>query len=1152
LSFACARCGAANEPGERYCGECGGPLGVDAGPASAERSGAELRLVSVLFADLVGFTALSERRDAEEVRDLLSRYFDTCRKLIGLYGGTIEKFIGDAVMAVWGAPVAKEDDAERAVRAALDLVAAVAALGEEAGVGGLQARAGVLSGEAAVTIGAAGQGMVAGDLVNTASRIQTAAAPSAVLVGEATRRASEAAIAYVDAGSHELKGKIEPVPLWRAMRVVGGRGGALKSVGLEPPFVGRERELRMLKELFHATAEEARAHLLSVVGIAGIGKSRLSWEFFKYLDGLSETALWHRGRCLSYGEGVTYWALADMVRMRAGILEGEEPDSALAKLRSTTGEYVLDEDERRWIEPRLAHLLGLEDRSSRDPDDLFGAWRLFFERLSESQTVVMVFEDLQWADPTLLDFIEYLLDWARKHRLFILTLARPELSDRRPDWGGGKRGFTSLYLEPLPPEAMGALLAGLVPGLPDTLHAKILERAEGVPLYAVETVRMLLDRGLLVQEGGEYRVGGDVDALDVPETLHALILARLDGLTREERSLLQDAAVMGKTFSRDALTSLTALDAANIGPILASLVRKELLSTQSDPRSPERGQYGFLQDLVRRVAYDTLAKKDRKARHLAAAASLETSWGEEDEIAEVVASHLVQAFRLAPDADDAGQIRSRAQAMLVRAGERSASLGAHQQAKRYFQEAADLAGDPASRAELLERAGVAAHDISLDEAHTLFEEAVRVFDSQGQKRAAARVSARLGEVLWEQHHIDEALDRMEASFALLSGEQEDENLAFLAAQLARILYFRGNLQEGAARVDTALVIAEKLALPEVLSMALQTKALLLLSQGRPEEARALLKHALDTALEHELALPALRGYVNLSYVNAVRDRYEEALEIERSGISLARRVGHRFHESFLMAHMCTMRWVQGRWDEAFALADEMPHEGPGPRTISPALMHMHRSRGEMDQLEIVWRGQQHLAASKDVQDASAFALMSAIRANGIGEHAGALRSATEALDTHQTQGMHHPNVRYALVEAADAAFALNDLAAAERLQDMVASQPIGWAPPFLRAMALRIRARLDALQELGPAAETSFRSSAAILREIGATVNLAVVLFEHGQWLASEGRSDDASMLLAEATQTFRDLRADWWLQRLDASPAVADVVAYVDDRLAR
>ncbi len=442
LARPCPTCGTLNSPPVKFCGECGTALeGADQAAATAvppaaetpERSSAaERRLVSVLFADLVGFTTLSEARDPEDVRDLLTRYFETARTLIARYGGTVEKFIGDAVMAVWGAPVANEDDAERAVRTALDLVRSVTELGAEVGAPDLRARAGILTGEAAVTIGAQGQGMVAGDMVNTASRIQSAAEPGSVFVGESTKRATEAAVGYEDAGPHELKGKAEPVQLWRALRITAGAGGSLKTGGLEAPFVGRDREMRMVKELFHASSDEGKAHLVSVVGLAGIGKSRFAWEFYKYFDGLPQDTWYQRGRCLAYGDGVTYSALAEMVRMRARIAEGEDQASATAKLTVSLEEHIPDPEERRWVEPRLAHLLGLEEGGARSRDDLFAAWRLFFERLAETGPTVMIFEDMQWADAALLDFIEYLLEWSRGHPLFVLTLARPELLDRRP------------------------------------------------------------------------------------------------------------------------------------------------------------------------------------------------------------------------------------------------------------------------------------------------------------------------------------------------------------------------------------------------------------------------------------------------------------------------------------------------------------------------------------------------------------------------------------------------------------------------------------------------------------------------------------------------------------------------------------------------
>src|SRR5439155_10719079 len=286
-----------------------------------------------------------------------------------------------------------------------------------------------------------------------------------VLVGDATYRAASRAVAFEDAGELTLKGKDESVHAWRALRVVGERGGAGRSTGLEPPFVGRSEELRMIKELLHATGREGKARLASVLGTAGIGKSRLAWEFLKYIDGLAETVWWHRGRCPAYGDGVTFWALGEMVRMRARIAETDPPAESRRKLAATVEDLVPDADERRWMEPRLAHLLGLEDRPTGEREELFSAWRTFFERTSERGTTVLVFEDLQWADTGLLDFIESMLEWSRNHPILIVALSRPDLVDRRPGWGAGQRSFTSLRLEPLPDDAIADLVRRLVRGV---------------------------------------------------------------------------------------------------------------------------------------------------------------------------------------------------------------------------------------------------------------------------------------------------------------------------------------------------------------------------------------------------------------------------------------------------------------------------------------------------------------------------------------------------------------------------------------------------------------------------------------------------------------------------------------------------------------
>ena len=1155
LALSCAACGAANEPGMRFCGECGSALAPDVGareaaPGQRDMPAAERRLVSVLFADLVGFTAVSESRDAEDVRELLSRYFDTCRRLISLYGGTVEKFIGDAVMAVWGTPVATEDDAERAVRAALDLVTAVSALGEDFGAVDLNARVGVLTGEAAVTLGAAGEGMVAGDLVNTASRIQSVAQPGSVLVGESTRRATEAAIAYDDAGRHELKGKTEPLSLWRARRVLSGRQGALKSTGLEAPFVGRDRELRQLKELFHTCADEKKPHLVSVTGIAGIGKSRLAWEFYKYFDGLADTIYWHRGRCLSYGEGVTYWALADMVRMRCLIAEDEDGESALRKLRSTIAEHLVDSGDREFVEPRLAQLLGLGESKVGDKQDLFAAWRLFFERLSETYPTVLVFEDVQWADASLLDFIEYLLEWSRGHAIFVVTLARPELADRRPAWGAGHRHFSSLYLEPLSQPAMEELLTGLVPGLPAPLRKQILARAQGVPLYAVETVRMLLDRGLLVQEGVVYTPRGEIGSLEVPETLHALIASRLDGVSAEERRLLQDAAVLGKTFAKDGLAALSDSSGAELDGLLSSLVRKEVLGVQADPRSPEHGQYGFLQDLVRHVAYEMLSKRERRTRHLAAAEHLERAFAEEAEIAEVVASHYRQAYEAAPDADDAADVKSKAREALVRAGERAESLGAAAEAMRYLEEAARLTEDGSGRAGLLFRAGwLGAIAADYDPAARMLDEAIELYEAAGDQRQAADASGRRAVVEnWQGRHA-EAVVRAEAAFEVLTEGDEDEPLARVAATLASLYLFGGDVPRARERIELALGIAEALGLSEVLAWGFNTRAIVAVSEGRSEEAVAFLKQGLAIALENDLPDPAGILCFGLSDRSFARDRYEEALTYLREGLALSRRRGSRTGEWSVLAETTYPLYMLGRWDEALAAFAEVPEDRLLDATtlsLLTSVLEIHLHRGDLVEARRILTLYAELEDATDVQDRSVYLGATAAIHRAEGSLEDALRLGVEAAElSGQTFGAATQAAKQGLVEAMEAGLALDRRERAEELLRTVDDVPAGLRSPYLRAQSDRFRGRLagaDADASLG-----AFTSALSRFGELEIPFWVAVTQLEYAEWLTAADRPSEAEPLLLEAVECFKELRAVPWLERasqLRDSSSPAEAVA--------
>ena len=608
LASGCPSCGSPVPPGQKFCGECGTPVGGAADPAVVRPAAlapiAERRLVSVLFADLVGFTPFAEERDAEQVRDTLSRYFELASDVVGRYGGTVEKFIGDAVMAVWGVPTAHEDDAERAVRAALELVAAIPALGA-----GISARCGVATGEAAVTLGAVNQGMVAGDLVNTASRLQSVAPPGTVLVAEATRDAAGRAIAFEPVGPQLLKGKAATVPAWRAVRVVADRGGSGRGDALEAPFVGREDELRLLKEQFHATGRERRARLVSIVGQAGIGKSRLAWELEKYLDGVVELVRWHRGRSPAYGEGVTFWALGEMVRRRAGLAEGDSEATTRAAITAMLAQHVPDADERRWIEPRLLALLGLAEAPAGGREELFAAWRTFFERLAADGTVVLVFEDLQWADDGLLDFIEHLLDWSRNQPIFVVSLARPELLDRRPGWGTDRRGAVALRLGPAARggDAGAAGRAGAGP-------ARASRGTDPRP-------RRRLSRCMRSRRSACWLPTGGSSGRAVP-TGRSATSATSRCRARSTRSSppawtrcrrtsarsSRTASVLGQTFTPAALAAVTGDDSPDQEARLASLRRRELLAVETDPRAPTRGQHAFVQALVREVAYGTLVE----------------------------------------------------------------------------------------------------------------------------------------------------------------------------------------------------------------------------------------------------------------------------------------------------------------------------------------------------------------------------------------------------------------------------------------------------------------------------------------------------------------------------------------------------------------
>ena len=836
-------------------------------------------MCSVLFCDVVGFTPLSEARDPEAVRELLSGYFGVARTVIGRYGGAVEKFIGDAVMAVWGTPVATEGDAERAVRAGLDLVTAVAELGEQTGVPGLAARAGVVTGEVAVTLGASQEGMVAGDAVNTAARVQSAAEPGQVLTDAATQRLAGSAVGFADAGEHALKGKSGPVRLWRATRVLAAVGGVQRIDGLEAPMLGRNAELRAVRDLFHAVADRRVPRLVLVSGPAGVGKSRLGWEFEKYVDGLAAEVWWHRGRCLSYREGVAFWALAEIVRQRLGIAEEDPIDTSAAKLAAGLEQFVSDPRERTYIGTRLGRLLGVastDGGATLGQAELFAGWRLFFERLAARSPVVLVVEDAQYADSGLLDFLDHLIDWVRDLPVYVLVFARPELGPTRPGFGTGRNRIT-LTLDPLDRASMDQLVEALVPGMPPPARGAITGHAQGVPLFAVETVRALIDRDVVQPVEGVYRLVGDVGELAVPDSLHALLAARLDALDSQLRRLVADAAVLGTSFPAEALVAVSGRDETAVRVGLTDLVRREVLTVSADPLSPERGSYQFAQQMLRQVAYDTLSRRDRKVRHLAVAAHLRAAFpGDGEEVTDVIARHYLDALHAVPEDRDVEEIRGQAITALVRGAERAERTGALARAAISYATAAELSPPGLSEQEpavgllweLAAEAMVTAADWNA--AVDYASRARNCYLQHREERAGARAQAIAGRALrlWGRH--TEARDQLTAALQVLRPDPDRDTVRALE-QLGAQAIFSGS--PDADRLTTeALTLGQALGVDAAqLGDLFENRALFLGMTNRAPQAAAYLREAVRLAAQADDSVRLGGALLNLAWTLTITD-----------------------------------------------------------------------------------------------------------------------------------------------------------------------------------------------------------------------------------------------------------------------------------------
>jgi predicted ATPase len=666
---------------------------------------------------------------------------------------------------------------------------------------------------------------------------------------------------------------------------------------------------------------------VTVIGQAGIGKSRLAWEFEKYLDGVVDTAYWHEGRSPSYGEGISYWALAEMVRRRAGIAEGDDQATIRRRLGATLDEFILDPAERRWIEPPLAGLLGLAELPTEGREELFAAWRTFFERMAAVAPVVMVFSDLQWADQGLLDFVEDLLHWARNAPIFVVGSARPELLERRAGFGDRLKSVTRISLEPLGDDPMRQLLEGLVPGLPPASLRSMVQRAEGIPLYAVETVRMLLDRELLVATEGGYQLVGDVEGLGVADTLQALIASRLDANRPEDRALLLDASVLGQSFTVEALAAVAGVQPAELSDRLDRLVRRELLTVEADPRSPERGQYMFVQALVREVAYQNLAKADRRQRHLAAARYFEGLGSEE--LSGVLASHYLAAYQASRPGEEADALAAQARIALMAAAERASSLHSGRQALAHLDQAMIVTHDPAEQALLHLRAAELGDLSSRDAGLRHAEQARDLFKSVGDANGALRAATWVGRHLTSGKFEAKAIETFEAALAEAEPIRDSAEYAETLAELSRAYMMSQRSEEAVATADRALELAGRHRQTRAVVEALINKGTALSVMGRAVEAESVLRGAIAVADRNNLTNSALRARNNLQA--SIQDSVPEAEELMEESYEMAVRLGHvalRQQFAMALAELANHAGRADRWLKEMAAIEEVEELGP--------------------------------------------------------------------------------------------------------------------------------------------------------------------------------------------------------------------------------
>ena len=1087
----CPSCGHENTEDARFCSQCATALD----PVSPARE--ERKVVTCLFCDLVGFTARAEAMDPEDVRRLLQPYHARVRSELERFGGTVEKFIGDAVMAIFGAPVAHEDDPERAVRSALAIRDALAEEGE------LEVRIGITTGEALVALDArpeAGEGMAAGDVVNTAARLQAAARTNGILVDETTYRATERAIEYEDAPAVEAKGKAQPIAVWEARRAH-ARVSVERSGGAA--LVGRTQELTLLRETLARVVREHEPQLMTLVGVPGIGKSRLVYELFRTIEaGDYGLVFWRHGRSLPYGDGVTFWALGEVVKAQAGILDSDENEGAAEKLARAVRSVVPDAAEAGWVERHARALVGLDaqaDTGEAQRGEAFAAWRRLLEGLAEERPFVVVFEDLHWADDAMLDFVDYLAEWAGDVPLLVLCTARPELLTRRPGWGGGQVNSSTILLSPLDERETAALVHALLgrAAIGAELQARLLEHAGGNPLYAEEFTRMLNERP------GEGIV---------PETVQGLIAARLDTLAREDKDLLCEAAVVGRAFWLGALGQ----ERWTLEERLHRLERVEFVRRERRSSVAGEVEFTFRHALMREVAYEQIPRAQRPDKHLRTAAWIE-SLGRPDDHAEMLAHHYGAAleYSTAAGADTSG-FAERAYAVFRDAGERSLALHAFGRAAHFYERALELREEPDP--ELLLRYGRALTASGDERGLAILGQSAEALESAGRRESAAEAQAYLTESLHMQGQGEAAYAHMARALELAHDAPPSASKARVLTESSRLLAL-GERAEAQPVAEEAFEMATDLRLTDLASRALTNLALARANAFDFDTAVAHLERSIELARSVASAEEA-RARHNLGSSTWFRGELGSAA----AHFAEAARVGERYGALQIAlasrSVLCGVLYPTGKWTEALRLADELIArlESAGATYFE---YHPRTARGR-------------IALARGDSDA---ALRDVTRAVAVGRAAGDRQAIVPGLS------------QFAFVSCE---LGLDDeaRAAADELASLIADDlspvnihrtievawvagRVGCVDP-LRELAARAPENYVWRQAVLAVLDEDYERAASIFNRVG-HVDEGYARLRDGERHLAEGRPAEADVRLREAIAYFRPLAATAYVRRAEA-----------------